>query len=418
MEEFNYKNEEEKLKIKLRNMRIIATSLLVFMAIIFIIFKRYEDRGLFFSSVVAFSEASMVGALADWFAVVALFKHPLGLKIIPHTAIIQNNKQRIAKALSNFVVSNFFTPEIIKTKLDNVNISEKLSDYVAQNKETIAKAVSNKLPDMVDSIVDDTKVEEYMKQQVSKKIDDLRLYPTLASLLKPVLDEGYHKPIVKAILKATYNFIGENKEKTMMVLGGINRTLAMPFIGDIVYRKILEFLYNQVDEIDTNEDIEVNKLLLSALPQLLDDMINSQELIDKGEALKKQVIDSDVYKELQDRVVDMVIELKNTILSDEDGLTEKISSILDRLASGISENSKLQESVDNAIIEAIEGIVAQYGNKVGDLIYDTMESWETKSMVEKIEVQVGADLQYIRINGTVIGGLAGLAIHLLTALFK
>ncbi len=417
MDTNSYKNEEEKLRKKLRTMRIIATSLLAFMAIVFIIFKRYEDRGLLFSSIVAFAEASMVGALADWFAVVALFRYPLGIKI-PHTAIIKNNKQRIAKALSNFVVSNFFTPEIIKAKLDTVNISEKISDYIQQNNETIAKAVSNKLPDLVNSIVDDTKMEEYMKQQVGKKIDALELYPTLADVLKPVLDAGYHKPIVKGLLNSTYNFVGENKEKTMAVLGGINKTLVMPFIGDIIYKKILEFLYTQVDEIDTNEDVEVNKLLISALPKLLDNMKYSQELINKGELLKKQIINSQLYGELQNKIVDVVIEYKNTIMADEERLTESVSSILDKLVRGISENNKLQQSVDSAIIDAIEGIVSQYGNKVGDLIYDTMESWETKSMVEKIEVQVGADLQYIRINGTVIGGLAGLAIHLLTVLFS
>ncbi len=416
MEKNDYKNEEEKLRKKLRNMRVIATSLLVFMAVVFIVFRRYEDRGLFFSSVAAFAEASMVGALADWFAVVALFRHPLGLKI-PHTAIIKNNKQRIAKALSNFVMSNFFTPEIIKAKLDTVNISEKISGYIQQNKETIAKAVSSKLPDLLNSIVDDAKVEEYIKQRVVRKIDAIKLYPLLATVLKPILDGGYHKPIVKGLLNSTYNYIGENKDKTMLVLGGINKTLTMPFIGDIIYKKILEFLYTQADEIDTNEEVEVNKLLLSALPKLLEDMENSQQLISKGELLKEQIINSELYGELQNKLVDVVIEIKNTIMTDEERLSERVSAILDKLVIGISENSRLQVSIDNAIIETIEGIVSQYGNKVGDLIYDTMDGWETKSMVEKIEVQVGADLQYIRINGTVIGGLAGLAIHFLTVVF-
>ncbi len=417
MDKNDYKNEEEKLRKKLRSMRIIATSLLVFMAVVFIVFRRFEDRGLFFSSVAAFAEASMVGALADWFAVVALFRHPLGLKIIPHTAIIQNNKQRIAKALSNFVVSNFFTPEIIKAKLDKISISEKISGYIQQNKNTIATAVSDKLPAIVDSIVDDTKVSELVKQQIDRKIDAVKLYPMLATILKPILDGGYHKPIVKGLLNSTYNYIGENKDKTMLVLGGINKTLTMPFIGDIIYKKILEFLYTQVDEIDTNEEVEVNKLLLSALPKLLEDMENSQELINKGELLKEQIINSELYGELQNKLVDMVINFKNSIMEDKERLTERVSDILDKLVVIISENNKLQDSVDSAIIETIEGIVSQYGNKVGDLIYDTMDSWETKSMVDKLEVQVGADLQYIRINGTVIGGLAGLAIHLLTVVF-
>ena len=222
MDKYSYKNEEENLRKKLRSMRIIATSLLVFMTIVFIVFKRYENKGLFFSSVAAFAEASMVGALADWFAVVALFRHPLGLKIIPHTAIISNNKKRIAQALSNFVVSNFFTPEIIKAKLDKVSVTQKVSHYVEQNRYKIAKGIAKKLPSLVNTFIDDSKLEGYIKLQVNKKIDGLKLYPTLGTVLEPALELGYHKPLVKGLLNATYNFIGENKEKTMLVLGGIN----------------------------------------------------------------------------------------------------------------------------------------------------------------------------------------------------
>ncbi len=130
MEKYTYVNENDKLRKKLRTMKIIATSLLVFMTVVFIIFKRLQGRGLLYSSVAAFAEASMVGALADWFAVVALFRHPMGLKIIPHTAIIANNKSRIAKALSNFVVSNFFTPEIIKSKLVRLSVSGAVAAYL------------------------------------------------------------------------------------------------------------------------------------------------------------------------------------------------------------------------------------------------------------------------------------------------
>lgn len=416
MDKYNIAIGEVELRKKLRSMRIIATSLLVFMTIVFIVFKRYEDNGLFYSSVVAFAEASMVGALADWFAVVALFRHPLGLKI-PHTAIIQNNKQRIAKALSNFVVSNFFTPEIIKAKLDKVSVSQKVSDYIKQNKETIAKGIATKLPGAISSFVDDTKLEGYIKIQANKKIGDLELYPILGAALKPALELGYHKPLVKGLLNATYNFVGENKDKTMLVLGGINKTFTMPFIGDLIYKKILEFLLKQIEEIDTNEDVEINKLLLSALPKLFDDMENSQELIDKGELLKDQIISSTLFDELLGKLVDVIIDYKNSIMEDKVELTKKVGSILDIVVKGISENDTLRESIDNTIIESAEGIVSLYGNKVGSLIYDTMDSWETKNMVDKLEVQVGADLQYIRINGTIIGGLAGLAIHLLSVLF-
>ncbi len=417
MEKNDYAYEEVKLRKKLKKMRIIATSLLVFMTIIFLVFKRYEDKGLLFSSIAAFAEASMVGALADWFAVVALFRHPLGLKIIPHTAIIQNNKQRIAKTLSNFVVSNFFTPEIIKAKLDKVSVSQKVAEYIQKNKKSISKGIATQVPAALNTFFDDVKLESYIKLQINKKINGAQFYPFLGTALQPAVEMGHHKPIVHGLLKATYNFIEDNKEKTMLVLAGINKTFAIPFIGELVYRKILEFFDRQIEELDTNEAVEINKLMLSALPKLFDNMKNSPELIDKGEKLKTQIIESELFSELQDKLVNVVIDMKNSFLENEDELTEKVSSILDKIVVEISKNEVLREGIDTVIINAAEGMVSQYGNKVGSLIYDTMESWETKSMVDKLEVQVGADLQYIRINGTVIGGLAGLAIHFLSLLF-
>lgn len=416
MEKYSYTDENEKLRKKLKTMKIIATSLLVFMTFVFIIFRRLEGRGLLYSSIAAFAEASMVGALADWFAVVALFKHPLGLRIIPHTAIIAENKSRIAKALSNFVVSNFFTPDIIKSKLDKVSISKTVSAYVAKNREMIVKAIAVRLPYLADSFINDEKVGNYIKVQLNTKAKDICLYPLLGKSLTPLVESGYHKPIVKGILNATYKFISENKEKTILVLGGINKTLTMPFIGDLVYRKILEFLNRQTEEIDTNEEAEINKLIMSVIPKLINDMKNSQELIEKGETLKGQILDSEVYNKAVNMLTEVIVDYKNSYFENEEKLNEKVSLLIDMIISGINNNDILRETIDNSVIGGVESIVSQYGDRVGSLIYDTMEGWETKDMVDKLEVQVGADLQYIRINGTVIGGLAGLVIHLLTQL--
>ncbi len=417
MEKFNYTDENEKLRRKLRMMKIIATSLLVFMTLVFIIFKRLEGRGLLYSSIAAFAEASMVGALADWFAVVALFKHPLGLRIIPHTAIIGNNKSRIAKALSNFVVSNFFTPEIIKAKLDKVSISKTVAGYVEKNREIIVKAIVVRLPALADSFINDEKIGNFIKAQLHSKAEDISLYPLLGKSLTPLVESGYHKPIVKGLLNATYKFINDNKDKTILVLGGINKTLALPFIGDLVYRKILEFLIRQTEEIDTNDEAEINKLLMSVIPKLIDDMKNSQELIEKGETLKSQILNSEVYNKAVNMLSEVIVDYKNSYFENEAKLIEKVGLLLDMIINGINNNDTMRETIDNSVIGGIESIVSQYGDRVGSLIYDTMESWETKDMVDKLEVQVGADLQYIRINGTVIGGLAGLAIHLLSLLF-
>ena len=417
MEKYSYQKEELKLKKKLRNMKLIATSLLVLMTVVFIVMKRFEDRGLLFSSITAFAEASMVGALADWFAVVALFRHPLGLRIIPHTAIIQNNKQRIAKALSNFVVSNFFTPQLIRAKLDKAGISSKVSEYILANRESLSLGITGKLPVLLNSVMGDQKTREYFSRLVYGKVAEIKLYPTLAGVLGPVVEGGYHKPLVKALLRVTYNYVGENRDKTIQILAGINKTLAMPFIGDLIYKKILDFLLTQVEALDKDEDAEINRLILSALPKLLEDMRSDEELIEKGEELKQQLVASEAFKDILGNVTEALLVLKNSYLNNEEQLYNTVSSALEHIVKGLNGNDELRENIDKAVIDIAEGMVALYGDKVGALIYDTMDGWETKDMVEKLEVQVGADLQYIRINGTVIGGLAGLTIHLLTQVF-
>ncbi len=416
MEKYNYNSEEAELRKRLRNMRILATSLLVFMTVVFVIFKHFEYRGLLFSSIAAFAEASMVGALADWFAVVALFRHPLGLKIIPHTAIIQNNKPRIAEALSNFVVSNFFTPQLIRDKLDRMSVTGKISEYIGNNREKLANSIADRVPAIVDSFITDDKIKEFVKAQADKKIGEIKLYPLMGTLLEPVIEAGYHKPVVKAILNSAHKFIGENKEETMLVLGGINKTLTMPIIGDMVYKKILEFIKDQADQVDTNPSAEINKLLLSALPELIKDMQNNPETVKKGEQLKAQFVSSPMYDQLLEKLSEMAIDFKNSVLESRDGLSGKVDKVLELVVREISGNDGLRENIDAVIADTAEGTVSMYGSKGGELIYDTMDGWETKDMVDKLEVQVGADLQYIRINGTVIGGLVGLVIHFVSLL--
>ena len=416
MEKYEYSDETEKLRIKLRKMRIIATSLLAAMTVIFIIFKRYEDRGLLYSSIVAFSEASMVGALADWFAVVALFKYPLGLKIIPHTAIIANNKTRIASALSNFVVSNFFTPENIKAKLDKISISGEIASYIESNKQVIAQNVARKLPAVLDAAFPSERVMNYLKTQLYKKADEIKLYPVLANILDQAVKSKYHVPFVKEILKSTYAYIYENKEKTMAVIGGVNKTLALPIIGDLVYKNILDFLLKQKNELEFNKEVEVNKLLYSMLPKLFEDMRSSEELICRGEKLKNDVISSEAFSSFIEKCEAYIMDTIDSLINDEKLMNEKIELFLDYIANIISENQEIRARLDNAINNLIETVVSSYGGRIGSLIYDTMDNWETKDMVDKLEVQVGSDLQYIRINGTVIGGLAGLAIHFLSML--
>ena len=411
---YTFTDDNNELRKKLTRMKIIATSLLVFMTIIFTIFKRFEDRGLLFSSIVAFAEASMVGALADWFAVVALFRYPMGLKFIPHTAIILNNKNRIASALSNFVVSNFFTAQNIRTKLEKMSVSSKIATYLEQNKDQVCNTIAQKMPDILDIVIPDNKLIDITEKLVREKLENIKLYPTLSGVLEQVTHSGYHVTFVKEILSSISEYISNNKEKTIAIIGDINKALALPFIGDLVHKKILDFLSRQIDEMGKDPSVEVNRLLNNVLPKVFSDMRNSDEVINKGELLKADIMESEAYRDVVKRLEQYVVSIKHNYLQEEQFIAEKANYIINSLIDKIQSDNEVRQKLDTIINNAVVGIVESYGEKVGALIYDTMDKWQADDMVQKLETQVGADLQYIRINGTVIGGLAGLCIHLIS----
>ena len=152
------------------------------------------------------------------------------------------------------------------------------------------------------------------------------------------------------------------------------------------------------------------------LPKLFEDMRSSEELICRGEKLKNDVISSEAFSSFIEKCEAYIMDTIDSLINDEKLMNEKIELFLEYIANIISENQEIRARLDNAINNLIETVVSSYGGRIGSLIYDTMDNWETKDMVDKLEVQVGSDLQYIRINGTVIGGLAGLAIHFLSML--
>ncbi|MCX7711663.1 MAG: DUF445 domain-containing protein [Clostridia bacterium] len=409
--------EQEKL-YKLRKMRIIATSLLGLMAVFYLIFKRFETQNIFFSSIVAFSEAAMIGALADWFAVVALFRHPAGMKWIPHTAIIPNNKDRIGESISNFVVSNFFTEEVIGSRLEGIDLTLEIGEYLKKNRDVISEGMIKGLPDVLQTISANEELMRLMGNEVKKGFEKVKLYPLLGSGLEVLVSSGQHIPLTKELLVYLYNYISENKERTLRFVESLNKTLSLPFIGDIVYRNILKTLSRQIDDMENNADTEARRLLLYSLPQLAQRLKTSEELIEKGEAFKNDIVQSELFDNFIFKILqDMKEFLISYSAKPEGELKEKLDGFIDKIIDGATSDHEIKEKINSFIKKSIISVICAYKEEISKLIRHTVEEWDAEDMVMKIEMHVGADLQYIRINGTVIGGLAGLVIHLLGYLF-
>ncbi|MCX7842921.1 MAG: DUF445 domain-containing protein [Clostridia bacterium] len=406
----------EKLK-KLRRMRLISAGLLAAMAVIYIVFIRLEARGLVYSSIAAFAEAAMIGALADWFAVVALFRHPLGMKWIPHTAIIRNNKDRIGESIASFVVSNFFTADVIKSKLESVDLSREASVQLKKYRGIISAKLAGALPNLISSFYDNKEMVSSAKNTLKKRLESIRIYPVLGRLLEVLVSSGQHIPITKELLINAYNYISDNKLSTLRFIEGLNRTLALPVIGDIVYNNILKTLARQVEDIENNNRTEVNRMLQYSIPRLVERLKTSEELIEKGEKFKLEFMDSKIFDELMNKAVECLQEMLEACCGETDELKLKVEDIIDRLTDEILKDNSIRTVVDSSLKKGIINLAENYKDEIEKLIFNTVKNWNCDDMVNRLEVYVGAELQYIRINGTVIGGLAGLAIHLIFRLW-
>jgi uncharacterized membrane-anchored protein YjiN (DUF445 family) len=412
-------NQEIKL-FKLKKMRLIATGLLIIMTLIYFIFKRIEANNMLFSFVTAFAEAAMIGALADWFAVVALFRYPFGMKWIPHTAIIQKNRDKIGESLAEFVVSNFFTENVIKSKLNNIHFSKDILQYFKNNKSFLAEKLLTNLPLVAGAFVNNSKVSEVIHTELKSRFKKLELYPLIDSLLPVFISSELHIPIICKLLDNVYQWVNNNKEKTIKIIEGLNKKFSFPFVGDIIYGFIVKTLMNITEDIQKGTLTEFNKEILHNLPQKwISELKTSEELKEKIEGLKNEIFDSEVFNNfIDEKISSITTSLISYNYASNEEISLKLSEILDFVAEDLLQDESIKKSLDDIITDNIANIIFNYRQEIAALISDTVKEWPIEDMVLKLETEVGGDLQYIRINGTVIGGIAGLVIHFISLFLK
>jgi len=410
--------ENEKLK-KLKYMRKLATGLLIFMAVVYVLLKRYAEDSFLLSCIVSFAEASMIGALADWFAVVALFRHPLGFKWIPHTAIIQQNQDHIGDSLASFVVDNFFTKDVLSGKLAQIYITDNILKYLKENKTDISTQIAKYIPDLMQYLLKSGKLTDAIKNGTVTLLKNTEVSPYLESLLTYSITSKMHVPMVKQLISELYNFVDKNKDETMNLLEGINKALTLPIIGDLTYRSIVKTLSRLQNEIEDEIQTSLVKELLYNLPEkLVGKFRNSQDLHVKIEGKKNEFMESEAFSSFIYEKLDTIgRELQAYTLDSKDELSIKISGYIEKLVEEFEGNTLIKNKIEAWIDDTVIQVMVDYSEELGRLISDTVKEWPMEDMVEKLEIQVGGDLQYIRINGTVIGGFAGLAIHLLSYFF-
>jgi uncharacterized membrane-anchored protein YjiN (DUF445 family) len=397
------KKEQDLIKMK-RN----ALILLGFAVVLFVIANVYAIGWL-----KAFSEAAMVGGIADWFAVVALFRHPLGIPI-PHTALIPSNKDKIGENLGNFVSDEFLTREKLEVKIEQFNVAVKASDWLMEEKNANLVAnlfAENVIPGVLKTI-DDEQVKQFVQTQFSDKLSKLNFAEWIALGLNSLAKSEKQEELVTNVLKTLIVELQNNKhlieEKVKSSTPFLSFGLADKKITEGVFNGLYSFL-----EQASHEDSTIRKKINDYVMDFITEMKESPEMQQKVNDL---VLGFANKKEVQDYISGIWQEIKTAIADDlaqkeESSIKKSIANMIQGFGKGIQADQLMMDKINNFVKNDLLSVLINNKKMIGDLISSTVKGWDTDEVSKKLEMEIGSDLQYIRINGTLVGGLVGLLIY-------
>jgi uncharacterized membrane-anchored protein YjiN (DUF445 family) len=393
----------------LRRMRTVAVGLLLLAAVVYVVTL---DQDGFWGFVNAGAEASMVGAIADWFAVTALFKHPLGLPI-PHTALIPKRKDELGRSLEEFVGENFLQEEIIRDRVAAATISLRIGRWLAVPEH--ARRAVDEAADVAAiglARIRDEHVEELVRDVLVPRFREEPIAPLIGSLLAETVRDDLHHGLVDLALDELYGWLVANPDTVAEILGERAPWWAPTRLNEAVIARLHRELVDWVDDIRQDPRHHARQALDSMLAKLADDLLHDADTQERTERLKQRLLD-------QPRVVASGVSLWNALrrslqasLADPDGpLRSRLVTEATAFAERLVADATLRARLDGLAADVAVFAVDRYGAELTAVITHTVDRWDGKEASRRIELQVGRDLQFIRINGTIVGGLVGVLIH-------
>ena len=365
----------------------------------------------------ATAEAAMVGALADWFAVTALFRHPLGLPI-PHTAIIKRRKDQIGASLGRFVRENFMTQEVVAGRLAEADLANALGNWLQQpeNSEKISKQTGAVISGLLE-VLDDEKIQEVLEDSLRKRMDNVSAADVSGRVLDAALEANYHQRLFESILGALNTFLDDNAEVFRQKFADESPWWIPELVDDRVYGKVYGAVKHFIAEIVDEPNHKLRSDYDSRMRTLRESLQSSPAAIAKAEEWKQLIVE---HPELN-KVIDGAWRstkraLISNVESEESTLSQSISKSVQSFGEKLTQDEELQARVNEWIISAAGYVAAECAEPVADVISATVATWDPDETAERLEAEVGRDLQFIRINGTIVGGLAGLIIYSLSQL--
>ncbi|GAB4458136.1 MAG: DUF445 domain-containing protein [Anaerolineae bacterium] len=403
----------------LKRMKLVATSLLGLATAVFVVATIYIDLAPWVGFVQAAAEAAMVGAIADWFAVTALFRHPLGLKI-PHTAIIPRRKDSLAYDFGLFVQRNFLSEEVVTNRLRGVNVAAYVANWITrpENSRTVADIAATAVRGLL-QVVKDEDVQGIIENTMVSQIRAVQVSPLLGSILSMVTSGERKDELLNGALKLATNLMEENREDILARISQETPWWLPEAVDHRIYEKMVLALDNTLHEVNDDPNHPLHAKFGGLIDRLVADLQESPEMIDRGEALKEEFLQD---PGVRDFASSLWLDVKTALLAHSGGpdsnLHRPIQDWVEKLGYTLSNDIAMQEKINQWTENALRYLVSSYGVEVQKLITYTISEWDPKATADKIELQVGKDLQFIRINGTLVGGLVGLLIHTASVLMS
>lgn len=403
--------QEQAQFAQLARMRRLATGLLLLMAIVFVVTKILEKEFPALAFVRAFAEAAMIGALADWFAVTALFRHPFGLPI-PHTAIIPRNKDKIGGSIANFLEHNFMTHEVVSVELQRIDFAGVAAGWLTQpqNSRAVAQQLVSAVPVLL-KMVEDDDVVRFLQARIRSGVAQVKFAPLLAEVVAVLVADGRHQALFDRVLLIVAQGLEQNRGLIREKIHEKSPRWIPKALDQRFFVRLLDELHLVLEEMKSPES-EWRARFQEFLEQWIVRLRNSPEVEEKLAVMLHDLFAHPLFVDYTEQVWQ---DVRQRMLDDVAARESKALSLVDRAIRAISE-ALVQDRIVSAKLNtwianfATHTIVAQR-HLIADLIRRVIQQWDAETVSRKFELYVGKDLQYIRINGTLVGGMVGLLLY-------
>lgn len=398
-----------------RHMRRVATGLLLAMAVLFLVARRYEHLHPAWGYALAFAEAAMVGGLADWFAVTALFRRPLGLPI-PHTAIIPENKDRIADTMAAFLRDNFLTPAVVARRLRGMNLALAAGNFLSSpgggDQSRIRAGAAELFAEVLESL-DPERLGGQVKAGLRSQLDRLEVAPLLGQMLEAAIADKRHLPLLETILR----WAGATLEANEALVRGMihqraNALLRLTGLDEKLANSVLDGLYKLIAECIVDPEHPLRRKVEEGLEQFAHDLGHDPVMQARVERMKHELLDNPALAQWWEGVWERIRRALIDLARNPDAvLAGQFGDALSELGHALRDDPGLQLQINRFARRTAVGVATRYGGQIVALVSDTVKRWDAQTVTGRIESAVGRDLQFIRVNGTLVGGLVGVTIH-------